>query len=99
MVNFIEVFMCGVGAMFGEEEYVAWGVAILVRAKEGFFRLPCVFQVGVALPVAKLHVFQFGNYVGVCLLTCSDATYGVYDVGLGVRIGFWRGVLVGDGVV
>lgn len=32
-------------------------------------------------------------------MTCSDATDDVYDVGLEVRIGYWRGVLVGDGVV
>lgn len=75
------------------------GVAILVRAKEVFFRLPCVFQIGVALPVAKLHVFQFDDYVGICFITCLDATDNVYDVGLGVRISCWRGVLVGDGVV
>lgn len=75
------------GVMFYEEEYVVCGVEILVLAKEAFFRLRCVSKAGIALP--KLHVFRFGDYVGIHYAIYVDAMDGICDVGLGVGEADW----------
>lgn len=94
------VFVCGMDVVFDEDKYVVCGVEILVHAKEVFFRLPCVCKVWVALPRAKIHVFQFGDYVGIYFAIYVDAAFGIYDVGFGIGgsvggcvcgiVGMWR---------
>ena len=43
MVNFVEVFICCVGAMFGEEEYAVWGGCNTRACQRGFLQVTVCF--------------------------------------------------------
>lgn len=61
----MEVIVCGSGIVLNEEMCVVHGVTIVVSAKEVCFMFPCVGCVEVASLVVEVHLFGFGDSIGV----------------------------------